>query len=131
MMTMHYGNATYIYGTLEECVNEYWKRIDFENGTAPNVDYAASVLEDCVDCDDALDSAQGWFGFKNVKEAFDSDDIVFLFGHYGGGGVESLEVTGEYEMEKDLLMRRIGSSTDECGYSVLEPQDYTLFLVND
>lgn len=119
---------TVVYGTLEECVNEYYKRIDFENGTAPNVDYAASVWEDCEDVLDAYESAEGWFGIKDISEEFNSDTVTLLFGHYGGGGVESLELYGDDpETEKEILMQRIGSSTDDCGYGVLEPQDYTVF----
>ena len=117
---------TIIYGTLKECVDELWKTMDLVN--FPKVNYAASVCENEESVKYAYDNASGWFGFADLGSEFDSDTVVLLFGRWGGGGVEVMELTGD-EDEKGILMQRIGSSTDKCGYGVLEPNDMTVFEV--
>ena len=125
MITFH---ENIYYGTLRECVDELWKHIDFENLEMPKVDFAASAMENAKSAYEAYHNSEGWFGFQDVGDKFDCDKISLMFAHYGGGGIESLELTGEdEESEKEYLMQRIGSSTDACGYGVLEPDDMTVF----
>lgn len=122
MKTFNKDRMTIIYGTLRECVNEYWKRIE----DRPKVNYAAEVVENEESAEKAYGFASGWFGFTDVSDKFDSDTNVLLFGHWGGGGIECMEITGDEE-EKEILMQKIGASTDSCGYGVLEPDDITVF----
>lgn len=124
MTTFNKDGKTIIYGTLRECVDELWDRMDLAH--MPKVNYAASVCEDEDSAEEAYGSAEGWFGFADLGSEFDSDTVMLLFGHWGGGGIECMELTGDEE-EKEILMERIGSSTDSCGYGVLEPDDITVF----
>lgn len=124
-------NSVVVYGTLKECVNELWKEIDFKTHKFPRVDYAANVWDSAENAQEAFDGAEGWFGFADTSNLFDCDTFTLLFAHYGGGGVESMEMYygAEEEDLKEMLMQRIGSSTDQCGYGVLEPNDYTVFEI--
>ena len=119
-----------IYGTLRECVDELWKIVS-RFPRFPRVDYAVIVDEEAKSADEAYDSAEGWFGFKDVGYEFDCDTISLFFAHYGGGGITAVEIDDHcYEDEqKEILMQRIGESTDSCGYGVLEPGDLTVFEV--
>ena len=119
-----------IYGTLRECVDELWKMIDFKNGVFPDFDFAASVCENEDNACDAYDSGECWFGCKDIGKAFDCDTISLMIAHYGGGGITSMELTGEYPDEKETLMRRIAEATDLCGCGVLEPYDFTVFEIS-
>lgn len=116
------------YGTLRECVNEFYSLIDFEHVEMPRVDYAAVVNEYVDTAYEAYREAIGWFGFKNVAKEFDCDTITLLFAHYGGGGIKSLELTGEDpETEKKEIMSKITESTDAVGFGRFEADDYTVF----
>lgn len=116
------------YGTLKECVDELYKLIDFEHKEIPRVSYSASTTINAETAYEAYTTAEGWFGFTDVGDVFDCDTISLMFAHYGGGGIECLELYGEdEELEKELIMQRIGNSTDSCGYGVLEPDDWTVF----
>ena len=126
MIKYYEEGRTILYGTLKECVDELWKTMDLAH--FPKVNYAASVMEDEESVKHAYDYASGWFGFADLGSEFDSDTVVLLFGHWGGGGVEVMELAGD-ESEKEILMQRIGSSTDKCGYGVLEPNDMTVFEI--
>ena len=42
MKKSKYDNFTLVYGTLKECVDELWKKIDFKSHKFPRVDYAAN-----------------------------------------------------------------------------------------
>ena len=79
MKTFNKDGMTIVYGTLRECVNEYWKRIE----DRPKVNYAAEVVEDEESAEEAYRFASGWFGFTDVGDKFDSDTNVLLFGHWG------------------------------------------------
>lgn len=117
-----------IYGTLRKCVDEVYKLINFDHLEMPTISYSASTMKNAKTAYEAYRSAEGWFGIVNVRGTFDSDAIVMLFGHFGGGGIESLELNGEdEEEEKELIIQKIGSSTDSCGYGVLAPDDITVF----
>lgn len=129
---MNYGLATehvdILYGTLKECVDELYGMIDFDYNVFPEVIYSACTPEDAETALDANKNASGWFGIVNCNKEFATDSVVLLFGHFGGGGIESLELTGEDpEKEKEMIMQRIASSTIDCGYGALEPNDYTVF----
>lgn len=120
-----------IYGTLQECTNELFEMIDFDNADFPDFDFAASVSEDCENEDDAYEEAEGWFGVKDLGENFDCDTISLMCAHYGGGGIRALELSYDSDEvdQKNDFMRMIGESTDEIGYGVLEPNDYTVFEI--
>ena len=117
------------YGTLKECVDELYSLIDdVKNGDILHVDYAAIVKEDAKTAYEAYREAESWFGFRNVSNDFDCDTLTLLFGHYGGGGIECLELTGEDpETDKEEIMRAIANSTEALGIGRLEPNDYTVF----
>ena len=36
---------------------------------------------------------------------------------------------GDNDYQKEMLMSRIGNSTDLTGYGILDPNDYTLFEI--
>lgn len=115
------------YGTLKECIDELYGLIDFEHKTMPRVDYSAYAPEDAKTAYEAYSAAEGWFGIVKCENDFDSDGIVLLMGHYGGGGIQAVELTDENpEEEKMLLMRQIRNSADDCGYCLL-PHEYTVF----
>ena len=126
-----------IYGTLRECVDELWKMVflDEKLPKFPRVDYAASVIENADSVEEAYKNAEGWFGFVEVGGLFNCDTFSLFFAHYGGGGVTAMEIEPAWECSekesKELLMRRIGESTDSCGYGVLEPGDYTVFEIEE
>lgn len=119
------------YGTLRECIDELYDLIDFEYYEMPIVNYAASAPEKAKSAFEAYNESSGWFGFKDIGNDFDCDTISLLFAHYGGGGIESLELTGyDPEAEKKLLMEKIRNSTECCGYS-LRPDEYTVFELDN
>lgn len=123
-----------IYGTVRECVDELWKLIDFNHAIFPNFDFATPyeglTLEDFKDSDSPLDFGESWHGCKDLGLEFDADTISLLFGHYGGGGIQSLELFGDDEVkEKKWFMRCIASSVEEIGYSRMLPDDYILIEV--
>ena len=122
-----------IYGTLRECVDELWKIIEENDYTyCPRVDFAAVVDEDAENGKEAYESAEGWFGFKDYGDDFNTDTISLCFAHYCGGGVAAMEIDLEHgEDQKEILMNTIGYSTDQCGYGVLEPNDMTVFEIYD
>lgn len=120
----------YIYGTLKECVDELWKRIDWKNRKFPDFDYAAFVGEDERNIDEVRHQADGWFGCKDVGNLYNADTFTLIFAHYSGGGVESMELWNDDDTDrKQMLIDRIGNSTDLCGYGILDPNDYTLFEI--
>lgn len=120
----------YIYGTLNECVDELYKLIDFDNRKFPEFDFAAWVDEDLT-VDDfretkyPADLGESWYGCKDISDLFDADTFNIVFGHYGGGGIVALEVVGDYEPEeKRDIIKCIKISTDE-----LDEDSYTLFEI--
>ena len=129
MIKFNDGNV--IYGTLEECVDELFKRIDFGKAKFPDFDFAAVVEEDLKQEDfpsDPTDAAESWFGCKDLGRVYQTDTISLFIGHYTGGGIESMELRGEdIESEKETLIARIGIATDDVGLGVLNPDDPTMF----
>ena len=124
----------YIYGTLKECVDKLWERIDWENGKFPEFDYAAIVSEDCKTIKEAIKDAEAWFGCKDITKMFQGDTFSLVFGYYAGGVAESMEFEAwstdhhdDDEENKERMMACIGNSTDRNGYGILEPNDYILF----
>lgn len=104
-----------IYGTVRECVEEVWKLIDFKAMDFPDFDFAAWVSDYSTMGDleaHGSDYASSWYGVKDLGNEFDSDTISLFFGHYGGGGVESMEIWGDSPEDKDLLIQKICDSTD-------------------
>ena len=130
---IEFNNGKVIYGTLRECVDEVFKRIDFEKTFPkfPDFDFAAIVEEGLQPADfstDPTDNAESWFGCKDLGRVYQTDTISLFIGHYTGGGIESMELRGEDpEREKETLMVRMGASTDNIGFGVLDPDDYTMF----
>ena len=122
---------TYIYGTLEHCVDELWKRIDWEKQKCPEVDFAAIVNQSSKSLKEARQDACAWFGIKNVTEMFNGENIALIVNYYGGGGFECIELIDDSEDTKEALMSRIGNSTDMAGYGILDPEDVTLFEIKE
>lgn len=126
-----FNDGKVIYGTLRECVDELFKRIDFRKAKFPDFDFAAIIEENLYPSDfpsSPTDAAESWFGCKDLGNVFNTDTISLFIGHYTGGGIESMELRGEdIESEKETLMTRMGSATDDVGLGVLEPEDYTMF----
>lgn len=116
-----------IYGTLNECVNEIWKMIDYDTLQFPNFDYAALVSEDLT-LEDLKrlgnNAGSSWFGVKNMTNVFDSDTISLFTGHYSGGGINSLEID-EYSKPEDLIDMII-YSTEDMSVEV-KADEYVLF----
>ena len=119
----------YIYGTLKKCVDELWKRIDWEKKSCPAVDFAAVIDENCKTTEDARKDAEAWFGIKDVTKMFQSENIELIINYYGGGGLECIELIDDSEDTKLALMQRIGNATDMAGYGILNPEDTTLFEI--
>lgn len=117
----------YIYGTLKKCVDELWKRIDWEKKYCPEVNFVAIVDESSVSVEEAWKSAEAWFGIKDVTKMFQSENIELIINYYGGGGLECIELIDDSEDTKLALMQRIGNATDMAGYGILNPEDTTLF----
>lgn len=123
-----------IYGTLKECTDKLFKMIDFENMIFPDFDFASCVDEDAESPEDAYESAESWFGVKDLGKSFDTDTISLMFAHYGGGGIESMELCYlkdyyDEEEPKKLFMQKIESSTSVAGIGELTPDDYTVFEI--
>ncbi len=117
-----------IYGTLKECVEELFKRIENCGGIFPEFDFCADCLEEAKSMKEAYNSSSGWFGCKDISELFDNTQSYSLvLDYYGGGATESadLDMTDREDME--IIISRIGSCTDNIGYGVLNPNDYTIF----
>ena len=115
------------FGTLKECVDEFYSLIDFVHCEMPRVDFAAIVDGEAKTAYEAYRTAESWFGFKCMSHEFDGDTVALLFGHYGGGGVESLELTGNPEIDKEAIIDKIANSTDNCGLGQLKTDEYTVF----
>ena len=120
----------FIYGTLQECVDDLFERIDLTK-PFPEFDFAAEVIEDSEDADIVYDNATGWFGCKDMAKEFDSNLFELIICYYGGSGLECVEVgedDGSFiEEEKRAMISVIGNATDIAGYGVLNPNDYTIF----
>ena len=63
----------FIYGTIEECVNEIWKMIQYINGKPrrfPEFDFCADVsrIESFDDDVKAIDIGTGWYGCKQNED---------------------------------------------------------------
>lgn len=122
-----------IYGTLKECVDKLFKRIEFDK-SFPEFNIAVDVIENAPSIKEAYTTAEGWFGCKDIGNEFDSDIFELIIFHYGGGGLQSMEIE-PYDIEEDLedtkenFMKKIGESTDYCDYGVLKPSDYVIFEI--
>jgi len=127
----------YIYGTLRECVDELWKRIDFVKMKFPIFSFAAVVSDDITDPDQFAWDAEAWFRCVDVTKMFQGDSYTgfsLIFGYYGGTVTECMELFMESSDDekslKETFMQRIGNSTDLYGYGILAPDDYTVFEVD-
>lgn len=123
---------TILYGSLCDCTRGLFDLIDWD-GAFPNVDFAAVVDEDAPSANAARKTAEGWFGIKDFGKKFDADTFSLMFAHYGGGGVESMELMPPEDSERDAFetefMEHIGASTSAVGYGALGPDDMTVFEV--
>ena len=118
----------FIYGTVRECVEELWKLIDFETWVFPDFDFAAWVDEDLTLEDlekHGWHCGELWYGCKELGNVFNSDTFSLFFGHYGGGGVASLEIYEDAPECEDDLIRAIRNSTN----GELEEDVPTLFEI--
>ena len=59
---MKKANDHVFYGTLRQCTDELWKKIDFKHNVFPRFDYAAVVIEDAETARKAYKTAESWFG---------------------------------------------------------------------
>ena len=115
----------FLYGTVEECVEEIWKRIDFENMEFPEFDFCNDPYDDNIteddlnNAEDGTDLGDGWSGCK-VNNDFDSKYASFnlIFGYYGGGCFEALCICDGDEND-DRVKREMVSKI--CDVGDLEP----------
>ena len=116
------------YGTLRECVDELWRRINFTEMKFPDFDFALAQYGE-TDFETAYENAECWFGVKDFGKKFDSDTISVMIGHYGGGGVEAMEISGE-EGEKEKLMKKISNAVEDIlGGGISPDDDYVVFEI--
>ena len=123
-----------IYGTLRKCTDELFNLIDFEKMEFPDFDFALIVDEEAKSPEEAYDTAESWFGVKDLGGEFCTDTISLMFAHYGGGGIQSMEIHylhdyNDVDELKDEFMKKITESTDDIGIGKLEPDDYTIFEI--
>ena len=110
----------YLYGTVEECVNEIWKRIDFDMMTMPSFDFCYNAFdnteEDVINAKDASNLGDGWFGCKANYE-FDPQhySLNIIIGYYGGGAFYSVCIYEDSEESKKELIEGI------CNAAELKP----------
>ena len=113
-----HNNGKIIYGTVEKCVNEVFRRIKFNGTPFPDFSWAVCVDEEVTDACDAYESASGWFGCRDVGGPLDAPFSI-IFNHYGGGGMECIELSEDYlETAKPLFTNKMLDSCDECGYTL-------------
>lgn len=119
----------FIYGTIEECVNEIWKMIDFYDMEAPDFDFCGDVREDITEtgiknASTASELGNEWYGCK-VNRDFDpfKESINLIFGYYGGGYFDSICIWDEDEEFKDVIIRKI------CDATELKPDWKTVFEI--
>lgn len=127
MLITNINGNDVIYGTVRECVKEVFRRIDFMNAKFPDFDFASWVEEDITqeeidNAKDIINLGSSWFGCKDLgSQFFDSDTISVMFGHYGGGGINAVEIIDDDSFE-DFLRALIESTEDS-----LREYDYTIF----
>lgn len=123
-------NEKFICGTVEECVNEIFKMIDWNKMEFPDFDFCSDgFFEDLTQ--EELDEAEnitylgtGCYGCKRNSD-FDSlrESIDLIFGYYGGGWFRSMcldddEYEDEYKKEMISII---------CEGADLRPEWYTAF----
>ena len=108
----------YLYGTVVECVNEIWKRIDFDKMTMPSFDFCGYPYEDNTEDDlknaeDGTDLGERWYGCK-ANYDFDPNhcSLNIILGYYGGGDFYSVCI---YEDDEDAKRELIEKICDAAG----------------
>ncbi len=102
----------YLYGTVEECVNEIWKRIDFDIMTMPSFDFCGDPYEntedDLINSKNGLGLGERWYGCK-ANYDFDPQhySLNIILGYYGGGDFYSVCICEDNEDAKRELIEKI------------------------
>lgn len=99
MIIIERPNAKYFYGTIRECAEEVFRRIDLGKVEFKPFDFAIYVdlyFEEKYPATTEISRlASSWFGCKDVGDAFDSNVPAVMFCHYGGGGVTACEIDSD------------------------------------
>lgn len=112
-----------IYGTVRECVKEILRMTDENHFMKfPDFDYAVDTPEDLT-LDDLEQYGNGigeiWLTCRDIAEMFDGDTIHLVSAHYGGGGMNCLELDPDYMDEcEDSMVRLIENSSEDIGWGV-------------
>lgn len=109
----------YLYGTVEECVNEIWKRIDFDMMTMPSFDFCGDpdkediTEDDLNNAKDGTDLGSSWCGCR-ANYDFDPQhySLNIIIGYYGGGDFYSICVYEDDEEYKKELLEKICKAAD-------------------
>lgn len=115
----------FMYGTVRECVNEIWKRIDIDEAKFPDFDFCDDPgLDDSEDIEkemgeakEGTDLGSGWYGVK-ANDDFDPGytSINVICGYYGGGAFEGMAIDEYDDVYKESFLRMI------CNVSDMEPE---------
>ena len=95
----------------------------------PDFDFALATYGE-KNFEEAYDHAECWFGVKNLGKFFDANTISVMIGYYGGGGVEAMEITGEFETEKSEFIEKIYSAVDNV-IGRISSDDYVVFEIHE
>lgn len=129
-----------IYGTVKECVTEIVNLINWDTMECPAFDFCASVNDEITfeklklvksGIYSGLFSA--WYGCRDVSRIFEGEceTISLLFGCYGGGGGELVELMYEERYEIESIIKWICNAIDNSTRGELKESDMTLFEIVD
>lgn len=126
----------FLVGTVRECVTEIVNMINWNKISIPDFDFCEQPYDDITtetlrDAVDGTELGDFWYGCRNVAFLFDgeSENIVLLFGYYGGGGSVVVEINWDERKETDEIIKWICNAIEESTRGELDAESQTVFEI--
>lgn len=121
-------NKIYLYGEINEIVDEITSMVNFDTKYFPYCDFAMVDEPDeeylSMSVEEIVDGAEGWYGIHKIDSGFcNSDDIEIICNYWGGGSGSYCELIEDFPESYAVDIHRLIIES-LCCFNTLDSKTY-------